>query len=163
MKINLKIALCLLAAVFLGANLSLVYSQEGSEISPEDKSAALPQEEGTVLPEEIKVVLPEEREDALAQEKSDVLTKEIQGEIVSVDLDNSTLVIKHLTDEKAQTYENITVSVDNTTAVERNYENTTLADLKAGEEVTVGYTTDAQGKSVVGYIGVKIKEKENKE
>ncbi|MFH0763054.1 MAG: DUF5666 domain-containing protein [Candidatus Omnitrophota bacterium] len=92
------------------------------------------------------------------EEKAGALAKEISGDIASVDLKNSAIVIKQLKDEKSLTYETVTVYVDNSTSIEDDYETITIAEIKAGDRVTVEYVTDKAGKNIASNIRVKPKE-----
>lgn len=81
----------------------------------------------------------------------------VSGEVVSVDLVKLTLVIKQIKDPVAGTYENQTISVLPATKVTKGDTTLKLSDLKAGDKVTVKYTTDALGKWKVESITMEVK------
>lgn len=89
------------------------------------------------------------------QKEENVLTKEVSGGIVSVDLEKSTLVIKNLKDEKNQIYEDVTLYVDNSTTIKKNYKTISLSELTVGDEATIEYITDEEGKNKASYIWVE--------
>lgn len=81
----------------------------------------------------------------------------VSGEVVSVDLLKSTVVIKQIKDPVAATYENQVISVLPETKVTKDDAALKLSDLKAGEKVLVKYTTDALGAQKVESISVEVK------
>lgn len=91
---------------------------------------------------------------ACAQEEAETLTKEASGKIVSVNLEESTMVIKQLKDEENQVYENAVFYVNDSTLIESNYETVSLSDLSVGEEVSVEYVVSKEGKNIASYIQV---------
>jgi len=95
---------------------------------------------------------------AFAQEKAKPQVISVSGEVVSVDLVKSEVVVKHLKDAVTKTYENITFSVAPETKITKGDATLKLSDLKAGDNVTVNYTTDVSGKQKVESIVVKVKE-----
>lgn len=155
MKKHIKIVFCslLICGVFT-INLPLVFSQGESDVLTEEKADVTTEEKAAVSPEKETPVLPEE--------KAEVLTKESLGQIISLDSEKSTLVVKHLTDETTQTYEELVISVDSYTAIERDYEKVGLKDLAVGEEARIEYTTNAEGNNIASYISLKSRAEENK-
>lgn len=91
---------------------------------------------------------------AAFSQEAEVLAKEASGKIVSVNLEESTLVVKQLKDEVNQVYENVTFYVNDSTLIEKDYETVSLADLSEGEEVAVEYATSKEGKNIASYIQV---------
>lgn len=92
------------------------------------------------------------------EEGESAFTKMLSGEVVSVDSKNSAIDIKQLKDEEALTYETITIYADNSTSIERDYETVILKEIKAGDEVTVEYTSDETGKNIASAIWANPKE-----
>lgn len=81
----------------------------------------------------------------------------VSGEVVSVDLVKSTVVIKQIKDPVAGTYENQAISVLPETKVSKDDAALKLSDLKAGDKVSVKYATDALGVQKVESISVEVK------
>ncbi|MCX5667023.1 MAG: hypothetical protein NTY34_01755, partial [Candidatus Omnitrophica bacterium] len=82
----------------------------------------------------------------------------VSGEVVSVDLVKSAVVIKQLKDPVAMTYENVTVPVSSETKVLKGDAALKLSDLKIGDKVNVKSTIDASGASKVISVAVETKE-----
>ena len=94
-----------------------------------------------------------------AQEKAQTAqVTSVSGEIVSVDLVKSEVVVKQLKDVVTSTYTNTTFSVVSETKITKGDATLKLSDLKAGDKITVEYTTDVSGKQKVESIAVEIKE-----
>ena len=93
-----------------------------------------------------------------AQEKAEPQVTLVSGEVVSVDLVKSEVVVKQLKDAVTSTYENTTFSVAAETKIQKDDATLKLSDLKAGDKVIVKYTTDILGKQKVESIAVEIKE-----
>jgi Fe-S cluster assembly scaffold protein SufB len=92
-----------------------------------------------------------------AQEKAEPQVTSVSGEIVSVDLVKSEVVVKQLKDVVTSTYENTTFVVTAETKMTKGDATLKLSDLKAGDKVTVKYTTDVLGKQKVESIAVETK------
>jgi len=82
----------------------------------------------------------------------------VSGEVVSVDLVKSEVVVKQLKDAVTSTYENTTFKVAPETKITKGDATLKLSDLKAGDKVTIKYTTDVLGKQKVESIAVETKE-----
>lgn len=96
---------------------------------------------------------------AFSQETEEyALTKELSGDVVSVDLTDSAIVIKQLKDKESLTYESTTIYVSNSTYMEKDYQTVSLAEIKVGDRVTVEYVTDETGKNIASNIWVGQKE-----
>jgi len=93
-----------------------------------------------------------------AQEKAEPQVTSVSGEIVSVALVKSEVVVKQLKDVLTGTYENTTFAVVPETKITKGDATLKLSDLKAGDKVTVKYTTDVLGKQKVESIAVETKE-----
>jgi ABC-type Fe3+-hydroxamate transport system substrate-binding protein len=93
-----------------------------------------------------------------AQEKAEPQVTSVSGEVVSVDLVKSEVVVKQIKDVVASTYENTTFAVASEMKIQKGDVTLKLSDLKAGDKVTVKYTTDVLGKKKVESIAVEIKE-----
>jgi hypothetical protein len=81
----------------------------------------------------------------------------VSGEVVSVDLLKSTVVIRQIKDQVAGTYENQAISVLAETKVTKDGAALKLSDLKAGDNVSVKYAADALGAQKVESISVEVK------
>jgi len=79
----------------------------------------------------------------------------VSGEVVSVDLGKSQVVVKQLKDAVTSTYENTTFEVAPETKVTKADTTLQLSDLKVGDKVIVKYTTDVSGKQKVESITVE--------
>lgn len=90
-----------------------------------------------------------------AQEKAEPQITLVSGEVVSVDLVKSEVVVKQLKDAGAGTYENTTFAVAAETKIQKGDTTLKLSDLKAGDKVTVKSTADASGKQTVESIAVE--------
>jgi len=96
--------------------------------------------------------------EVFAQEKAQTAQViSVSGEVVSVDLVKSEVVVKQLKDVVTSTYENITFAVAPETKIIKDDATLKLSDLKAGDKITVKYTTDVLGKQKVESIAVEIK------
>lgn len=84
--------------------------------------------------------------------------KQISGEIVSVDVEKSTVIIKQLKDAKDKVYEEMTVLVDSSTNIEKDYNEAGLSLLAAGDEVTVDFATNKEGANIASYISAQSQE-----
>jgi len=93
-----------------------------------------------------------------SQEKAEPQVTSVSGEIVLVDLVKSEVVVKQLKDVVTSTYTNTTFSVASETKITKGDATLKLSNLKAGDKVTVKYTTDVLGKQKVESIAVEIKE-----
>ena len=82
----------------------------------------------------------------------------VSGEVVSVDLVKSEVVVKQLKDAVTSTYENTTFAVAPETKITKGDAALKLSDLKAGDKVTVKSTADALGKQKVESITVAVQE-----
>ncbi|PIP18621.1 MAG: hypothetical protein COX41_07230 [Candidatus Omnitrophica bacterium CG23_combo_of_CG06-09_8_20_14_all_41_10] len=82
----------------------------------------------------------------------------VSGEVVSVDLVKSEVVVKQLKDVVTSTYINTTFSVASETKITKGNATLKLSDLKAGDKVTVKSTADALGKQNVESITVAVEE-----
>jgi hypothetical protein len=81
----------------------------------------------------------------------------LSGEIVSVDVVKSTVVIKQLKDPVTNTYEDVTLSVSSGTKITKAAATLQLSELKAGDKVKVEYSTDSLGTKKVESISVEAK------
>jgi len=93
-----------------------------------------------------------------AQEQAAPQVTSVSGEVVSVDLVKSEVVVKQLKDAVTSTYNNTTFAVAPETKIAKGDATLKLSDLKAGDKVTVKYTTDVSGKQKVESIAVEVKE-----
>lgn len=95
---------------------------------------------------------------AFSQEKAEQrAVTSVSGEVVSVDLVKSTVSIKQVKDLIAGTYENQSISVLPEVKITKDDVAMKLADLKAGDTITVQYATDVMGKQVVESAAVEVK------
>jgi hypothetical protein len=93
-----------------------------------------------------------------AQEKTEQKAISVSGKVVSVDLVKSEVVIKQLKDAVTSTYENTTFKVAPETKITKGDVTLKLSDLKAGDKVSVKYTSDVLGKQKVESISVAVQE-----
>jgi len=82
----------------------------------------------------------------------------VSGEVVSVDLVKSEVVVKQLKDAVASTYENTAFVVAPGTKIQKGDATLKLSDLKSGDKVTVKYAADVLGKQNVESISVVVQE-----
>jgi len=93
-----------------------------------------------------------------SQEKTEQqIVASVSGEVVSVDLVKSEVVVKQLKDAVTSTYENTTLVVVPEIKIQKGDANLKLSDLKAGDKVTVKYTSDVLGKQKIESISVEVK------
>lgn len=91
-----------------------------------------------------------------AQEKTEPpQVTSVSGELVSLDLVKPEVVVKQLKDAATSTYENTTFKVAPEIKITKGDATLKLADLKAGDKVTVKYIT-VLGKQKVESISVEI-------
>lgn len=81
-----------------------------------------------------------------AQEKTEEGIALVSGDVDSIDLVKSEVVVKQLKDVVAGTYENIVYSVAPETKIQKEGSVLKLSDLKAGDKVTIKYAAGALGK-----------------
>ena len=94
-----------------------------------------------------------------SQEKTEQqIVASVSGEVVSVDLVKSEVVVKQLKDAVTSTYENTTFVVALETKIQKGDANLKLSDLKAGDKITVKYTSDVSGKQKIESISLEVKE-----
>lgn len=149
MKCLRIILLALLAVGMMATYPLLVLAQEQQKEQVEEAEVGVPPETS---------VTAETTEPAETAE-----IRALAGEVASVDLENSLLVVKYLKDEAAQLYENATVYVDDSTVIEKNQEMITLGEVAPTDKVSVEYTTDSAGKNTATYIMVGITESSQQE
>jgi hypothetical protein len=104
----------------------------------------------TILP----VIYSQEETELMMPAEEELMT--ISGEIVSVDLEKSSVVIKYIDDYTTGTFKELAISVDATTNIEREYTALTITDLKAQDAVLVEYAVDANGNNMAKNILVGI-------
>lgn len=83
--------------------------------------------------------------------------KDLAGEVVAVDLEKGAITVKYLADEATQSYKDETVLVEAATDMQKDGAAITLDVVKAGEQITVKYSVDIEGKSVAKSIIVESK------
>lgn len=88
---------------------------------------------------------------AFSQEE-EIVPIETTGEVVLVDLENSTMTIKYLKDEENQVYEDLTIYIDNSTMIEKNSETISLPEINIGDEAVIEYNADNEGRNIATYI-----------
>jgi hypothetical protein len=86
------------------------------------------------------------------------IANSVSAEVVSMDLVKSTLTIKTLKDAVTQTYGNQTISVLSGTKILKGDAILMLSELKAGDKVTVKYTSDTLGNWKVESISLETAE-----
>ncbi len=82
----------------------------------------------------------------------------VSAEVVSINVEKSTVEIKTIKDVVAKTYENQTISVVPETKILKGDVVLKLSDLKAGDKVAVKYTTDILGGLKAESIAVEAAE-----
>lgn len=92
------------------------------------------------------------QEDADMQEAVSSVA-EISGEIVSVNAEESTIVVRYSEDEQA--YEEVTLQVTEETLIEENGQPAEISDLDAGDDVSLVYTTDTTGGKIADSIWIQ--------
>ncbi|MBM3251721.1 MAG: hypothetical protein FJZ11_02945 [Candidatus Omnitrophica bacterium] len=107
----------------------------------------------------ISMVLPvvysqEEEAELITPAEEELMT--ISGEIVSVDLEKSNIVIKYIDDYTTGSLKELTISVNAATNIEREYTALAISDLKAQDAVLVEYAVDANGNNIAKNILVGI-------
>ena len=91
-----------------------------------------------------------------AQEKTEPQIASVSGEVVSVDLVKSEVVVKQLKDAVTSAYENTIFAVASETKITKDDATLKLSDLKAGDKVSVKYASDVLGKQRAESISVKV-------
>ena len=86
---------------------------------------------------------------ALSDEEGVVMISDISGEIASIDQENSEVVVKPVEGD------DVTVSIDGSTSIEKNYETVGLDGLTAGDSVVVEYVVAEDGKKTATYISIE--------
>ncbi|MFA5272138.1 MAG: hypothetical protein WC412_07375 [Candidatus Omnitrophota bacterium] len=86
------------------------------------------------------------------QPTGEVFIKEGFGEIISVDTAASTVIAKISKDENEGVYDEVSFFVDEETMITSQDSTWGIADLKAGNKVTLVYETTADGKNVAKSI-----------
>lgn len=78
----------------------------------------------------------------------------ITGEISSVDLENSTVILKVIEDEATQVSSEKTVMINDATMISKAEATAGIADLVVGDNVTVAYTENSDGGMVATFVTV---------
>jgi len=89
---------------------------------------------------------------SVSKPTEEVFIKEGFGEIISVDVATSTVIAKIPKDENEGVYENVSFLIADETMITSQDSTWGIADLKAGNKVTVVYETLASGENVVKSI-----------
>jgi len=97
----------------------------------------------------------EPAQDQAGQEvKSEQRTQQFSGEVVSVDAQNKTLVLKHLDPETSQE-QAVNVCVDEKTS----YQNVeSIAGINEKDNLNIDYIVDAEGKNMAKVVNLKKQE-----
>ena len=90
-----------------------------------------------------------------AQEEK-VLSR-LSGEVVKVDPQESTVVLKYLPDETQGTYAEETFSLSEALVVLKGSETAALSDVVSGDKVSLEFSTDEAGKKIVEKVQIEIK------
>ena len=78
--------------------------------------------------------------------------QEVAGEVVSVNAEDTSIVITYPMDEASQTMETADFDVTDETRIMENENLISLSELESGDEVTLMYVTDEMGKNVARLI-----------
>lgn len=81
----------------------------------------------------------------------------LSGEVVNVDPQGSTIVLKYLPDETQGTYAEETFSLSKAFVVLKGAETAALSDLVSGDNVSLEFSTDEAGKKIVEKVQIGIK------
>jgi len=81
--------------------------------------------------------------------------KEITGQIVALDLGDSTLAVQAVSDEERGLAENLTFSITKDTTIKKGETNVSLSDIQIGAQVSVSYTSAIDGTNTAKSISVK--------
>lgn len=95
---------------------------------------------------------------SLSQEEDTSMVSNVSGQVASVDQEKSLVVIKYLEDEENEIYNEATIYVDSSTAIENAYETISIANLVKGESIDVEYTTSEDGRKIATYIWVNTEQ-----
>lgn len=90
-----------------------------------------------------------------AQEEK-VLSR-LSGEVVKVDPQASTIVLKYLSDETQGTYAEETFSLSGALVVLKGSGTAALSDLVSGDKVSLEFSTDEAGKKIVEKVQIEVK------
>lgn len=93
-----------------------------------------------------------------AQENEEVVAKaaeEVTGEIVSIGTEQLSMLVKYIIDEKSQSYRTGTFYFSATTEIKKGDEVIKFTDLKAGDTITLSYTTADDWKKIVASATVE--------
>lgn len=93
----------------------------------------------------------EKKEAAPAEKKAPAKVKQVTGEVAAVDAKAMTITVSKKVKGKAV---ETVVTVDDKTKIALGKEKKTLADVKAGDKVTVKYT-EVDGKNVAKSVAIK--------
>ncbi|OGX25448.1 MAG: hypothetical protein A2787_06755 [Omnitrophica WOR_2 bacterium RIFCSPHIGHO2_01_FULL_48_9] len=80
------------------------------------------------------------------------VAKELSGKIVAVQPTESMLSVEYLKDKDQHIYETTMLMVTSLSEIVRDAVEIPLADLKIGEQVSVQYVTDFEGKKIVSSL-----------
>lgn len=88
------------------------------------------------------------------EQKPQIVSVEvISGEVASVDLAKSALVIKQLKDQVNKVYEEVALSVDSSTSIQKGPNTINLSEIKIGDMADVEYAVK-EGRNIAAYIWV---------
>ena len=94
---------------------------------------------------------------SLEEQKSVAMTS-VKGEIVSVDVEKSTVIVKQLLEPGTNNYVNKTVAISPETKIQKGDVSLMLKDLQNGDQVTIQSLIGANGESKVKSITVQVEE-----
>lgn len=91
----------------------------------------------------------------IEEKAEDVSAGAVKGDVVSIDLEKSIIVIKQTLDEASSASEDVIYSIDANTVVTKNGDKIAISDLKAGDKISLIYSAGEEGKKIVSLIMIE--------
>ena len=98
-----------------------------------------------VFSEDEKTIAPSVAEDVPT-------TKELSGKIIEIKPEESTLSVEYLRDKNTEVYEKVILMVTSLSEIVKDAVDISFSDLKVGDQVSIQYMTDAEGKKIVSSL-----------
>jgi len=94
----------------------------------------------------------------LELEQKTATNDKITGEIISVNAEESTIVLRTEADVEKGASQEVSFVVEDKTIIEKDNQPSTIADLKAGQKVNIEYSDNEEGQKVAKFVRVNSSE-----
>lgn len=100
------------------------------------------------------VIVPGVAPYAFAQASSSAV-KNVEGEVVMVDVQNSTVTVRQTTDKDSYLAENVTLTVNKATTMNKGGMPLVFSDLQMGVKIAATYKSTLDGENIAESISIK--------